>query len=89
MTTSPLLAELSLHEYVRAQLAAQFPEADEETLADTLEGLTDLREMLARVIRISPAPTRERLPCRRFSTRQAFRSENCATTRRPRHTESI
>lgn len=51
MTTSPLLAELSLHEYVRAQLAAQFPDADEETLADTLEGLTDLREMLARVVR--------------------------------------
>lgn len=49
--TSPLMAELTLHEYVGAQLVAQFPDADEETLADTLEGLTDLREMLARVIR--------------------------------------
>ena len=28
-----------------------YPEADEETLADTLEGITDLKEMIAAVIR--------------------------------------
>ena len=28
-----------------------YPEADEETLADTLEGITDLQEMIAAVIR--------------------------------------
>lgn len=30
--------------------AAEIPEIDPESLADTLEGLTDLREMLAEVI---------------------------------------
>ena len=49
--TAPLIRELTYHEYFRAQLLERFPEADEETLKDTLEGLTDLREMLAAVIR--------------------------------------
>ena len=46
-----LIRELTYHEYFRAQLLERFPDADEETLKDTLEGLTDLREMLAAVIR--------------------------------------
>ena len=32
-------------------MAAEFPDADEETLADTLEGLTDLVEMIGAVTR--------------------------------------
>ncbi len=46
-----LAHELSHYEYLRERLAAQFPEADEETLLDTLEGMTELHEMIAAVIR--------------------------------------
>ncbi len=44
-------AELADHNLIRARLIAEIPEIDPESLADTLEGLTDLREMLAEVIR--------------------------------------
>ena len=47
----PIMHELASHQYLRQQLAEQFPEADEETLLDTLEGLTTLNEMLAAVVR--------------------------------------
>ena len=46
-----LATEFSHHEYLKAQLREQFPEVDEETLADTLEGETNLNTMLAEVIR--------------------------------------
>lgn len=36
---------------LRDRLLAEIPDLDAETLADTLEGITDLREMLAEVIR--------------------------------------
>ncbi len=49
--THALLHELAHHQYFREQLAAQFPEADEETLLDTLEGMTNLNEMIAEVVR--------------------------------------
>lgn len=42
---------LSEHEYLRKWLQDEFPEADDETLADTLEGLSSLPEALAAVIR--------------------------------------
>ncbi len=48
---SSLIHELAHHQYLREQLAAQFPDADEETLLDTLEGMTDLNEMIAWVVR--------------------------------------
>ena len=48
---SPLNLELNRHTYLRSRLLAEIPDIDEETLADTLEGITDLREMLAEVIR--------------------------------------
>ena len=47
----PLMHELSHHEYLRQRLEREFPDADEETLADTLEGLTNLNEMLGAVVR--------------------------------------
>ncbi len=47
----PLSHELSLHEYLRGNLKTEFPDIDEETLTDTLEGLTNLNEMLGAVIR--------------------------------------
>ena len=43
--------ELSHHQYLRERLEAVFPNADEETLPDTLEGLTKLTDMLADVLR--------------------------------------
>ncbi len=39
------------HQYLRSQLEEEFPDADEETLVDTLEGLSNLPDMLAEVCR--------------------------------------
>jgi hypothetical protein len=46
-----LQKELLHHEYLRAQLTAQYPDTDEETLLDTLEGITDLHEAISAVMR--------------------------------------
>ncbi len=43
--------ELSHHQRLRERLEAEFPDADEETLGDTLEGISNLAEMLAAVLR--------------------------------------
>ena len=72
--------ELAHHEYLRKQLAERFPDANEETLLDTLEGMTDLNDMLAELIRSSlddkalVAALKQRvidmkLRCARFETR--------------------
>ncbi len=47
----PLTHELAHHQYLRERLQADFPDADEETLQDTLEGLSNLTEMLSAVVR--------------------------------------
>lgn len=47
----PMILELQLHEYLREKIETEFPEIDEETLSDTLEGLTELNDKLAAVIR--------------------------------------
>ena len=46
-----LRGELRNYTYFRDRLLAEIPDLDSETLADTLEGITDLREMLAEVLR--------------------------------------
>jgi len=43
--------EVSRYHFVRQRLLEDFPSTDEETLQDTLEGITDLHEMIAAVIR--------------------------------------
>ena len=48
---SPLTTETIRFQLLRDCLVEAYPEADEETLADTLEGITDLHEMIAAVIR--------------------------------------
>ena len=46
-----LPAETGRYRIIREQLLADFPDLDDETLHDTLEGITDLKQMLAEVIR--------------------------------------
>jgi len=48
---TPLAAELQHHQYLREQLRAEFPEADDETLRDTVEGLSRLPDVLAAILR--------------------------------------
>lgn len=43
--------QAKLHNWIRDRLLHEFPDADAETIKDTLEGLTDLPELLASVIR--------------------------------------
>ncbi len=49
----PMLHELTHHRYLRERLEATFPDADEETLMDTLEGMTSLTDSLAELLRSS------------------------------------
>jgi Gp157 protein len=46
-----LAKSLSQHEYLREQVLTEFPGIDEETLRDTVEGLTNLPEILGSVLR--------------------------------------
>ncbi len=46
-------AEFTHHQYLRERLEAAFPDADEETLRDTLEGMTSLTDSLAELLRSS------------------------------------
>ena len=43
--------ELARFRILRDCLVSQIPDIDPETLTDTLEGITDLREVLAEIIR--------------------------------------
>ena len=46
-----LRSSVAQHHYFLDRLTAQFPDADEDTLRDTLEGLSNLPEMIAAVVR--------------------------------------
>ena len=43
--------DMHLYNYLRQKLLEEFPEADDETIRDTLEGLTTLHELIAEIIR--------------------------------------
>ena len=51
MHRSALHHDLHLYTYLRQKLLEAFPDADDETIRDTLEGLTTLHELIAEVIR--------------------------------------
>src|SRR4029450_4589947 len=51
MSTFKLTSELQYYQRVRERLLEGLPETDEETVRDTLEGITDVHEMIAAVIR--------------------------------------
>jgi hypothetical protein len=51
MNERPLSIETAKYLQLRERIALAYPEADEETLSDTLDGITDLHEMIAAVIR--------------------------------------
>ncbi len=53
MRTNVLQRELTHHRYLRERLEAAFPDADEETLMDTLDGMTSLTDSLAELLRSS------------------------------------
>jgi hypothetical protein len=46
-----LSIEVSKYQLLRQRLIESYPAADEDTLLDTLEGITELNEMIAAVIR--------------------------------------
>ena len=47
----PLSIEATKYLQLKQRLLDSYPAADEETLLDTLEGITDLHEMIAAIIR--------------------------------------
>ena len=51
MHRSALRHDIHLYTYLRQKLLEAFPDADDETIRDTLEGLTTLHELIAEVIR--------------------------------------
>ena len=51
MHRSALRHDVHLYTHLRQKLIEAFPDADEDTIRDTLEGLTTLHELLAEIIR--------------------------------------
>jgi hypothetical protein len=51
MDPLPLAIEASKYLQLKQRLLSDYPQADEDALADTLEGITDLHEMIAAIIR--------------------------------------
>jgi hypothetical protein len=51
MHQSALRHDIHLYTYLRQKLIEAFPDADDDTIRDTLEGMTTLHELIAEIIR--------------------------------------
>jgi hypothetical protein len=51
MPTPDLSQDIHLYTYLHQKLIEAFPDADEDTIRDTLEGITTLHELIGQVIR--------------------------------------
>jgi len=51
MHKAALHHDIHVYTYLRQKLVEAFPEADDETIRDTLEGITTLHELIAEIIR--------------------------------------
>ena len=51
MHQSALRHDIHLYTYLRQKLLEAFPDADDDTIRDTLEGITTLHELIAEIIR--------------------------------------
>ena len=51
MAAPNLQHQLHLYQTLHERLKSSFPDADHETIRDTLEGITDLHEIIAAIIR--------------------------------------
>jgi hypothetical protein len=51
MRHSDLSHDVHLYTYLRQKLLEAFPEADDDTIRDTLEGITTLHELIGEIIR--------------------------------------
>jgi hypothetical protein len=51
MDRAPIAIEMAKYALLKQRLVDEYPNLDEDTLFDTLEGITDLGEMIAAVIR--------------------------------------
>jgi hypothetical protein len=51
MMNQKLNHQVNLYQVLRARLAEEFPDLDDDTMRDTLEGISDLREIIAAIIR--------------------------------------
>jgi Siphovirus Gp157 len=51
MHQSALRHDIHLYTYLRQKLLQAFPDADDDTIRDTLEGITTLHELIAEIIR--------------------------------------
>ena len=67
---SPLNLELK-SAYLPSNVLAEVPDLDAETLADTLEGITDMREMLAELIRSALGALASQAPRTRLNDMKA------------------
>jgi len=73
--THPIRHELTHRQYLRERLEAAFPDADEETHRDTLEGMTSLTDSLAELLRSS---LEDQTLASALRSRMADMQERCA-----------
>ena len=51
MSCEGVRIEVSKYQLLKQRIVSEYPSIDEDSLADTLEGITELHEMIAAVIR--------------------------------------